>query len=149
MSTWSFSEATMTHPQLDNLARIGQLKIEPAAAVELSGLLRSGSRRLADAEHAGLSLESRFDLAYNAAHALALAALRAKGYRSESRYLVFQCLQHTVDLPKEQWRVLDQAHRKRNLAEYEGDVDVDEQLVAALLRVAREVEGRVVKLLGM
>ena len=35
--------------------------------------------------------------------------------------------------------MLDQAHRKRNLAEYEGEMDVDEQLVAALLRVAREV----------
>ena len=39
--------------------------------------------------------------------------------------------------------MLDQAHRKRNLAEYEGDTDVDEQLVAALLRVAREVATRV------
>ena len=88
-------------------------------------------------------MESRFDLAYNAAHALALAALRFHGYRSDSRYLVFQCLQHTLDLPPEQWRVLDQSHRKRNLAEYEGEMDVDEQLVAALLRVAREVGARV------
>ena len=39
--------------------------------------------------------------------------------------------------------MLDQAHRKRNLAEYEGDMDVDEQLVAALLRVTREVAKRV------
>jgi hypothetical protein len=61
---------------------------------------------------------------------------------------VFQCLQHTIDLPNEQWRVLDQAHRKRNLAEYEGDVDLDEQLVAALVRVAREVASRVGTLLN-
>ena len=133
----------MGHPQLDNLARIGKLKTEPAAETELRGLLRSGTRRLDDAAREELSLESRFDLAYNAAHALALAALRFHGYRSESRYLVFQCLQHTLDLPAEQWRVLDQAHRKRNLAEYEGEMDVDEQLVAALLRVAREVAARV------
>jgi hypothetical protein len=137
----------MTPRELDNLVRIGQLKPEPPARAELEGLLRSGSRRLADAGRADLSLESRFDLAYNAAHALALAALRAKGYRSESRYLVFQCLQHTIDLPNEQWRVLDQAHRKRNLAEYEGDVDVDEQLVEAMLRVTREVEQRVTGLI--
>ena len=136
----------MTHPQLDNLMRIGKLKAEPPAEAELSGLLRSGRRRLADAERTELSLESRFDLVYNAAHALALTALRAKGYRSESRYLVFQCLQHTVDLPNEQWRVLDQAHRKRNLAEYEGVMDVDEQLVDAMLRVAREVAQRVARL---
>ena len=104
--------------------------------------------RLADAAKPSNSLESRFDLAYNAAHALALAALRGKGYRSESRYLVFQCLQYTIDLPNEQWRVLDQAHRKRNLAEYEGEMDVDEQLVEAMLRVARQVEHRVGKLIG-
>jgi hypothetical protein len=39
--------------------------------------------------------------------------------------------------------MLDQAHRKRNLAEYEGEVDVDEQLVASLVRIAREVANRV------
>ncbi len=43
--------------------------------------------------------------------------------------------------------MLDQAHRKRNLAEYEGETDVDEQLVAAMLRVAREVEERVATLI--
>jgi len=138
----------MTKRELDNLVRIGQLKPEPPAKAELEGLLRSGSRRLADAERTDLSLESRFDLTYNAARALALAALRGKGYRSESRYLVFQCLQHTIDLPNEQWRVLDQAHRKRNLAEYEGEMDVDEHLVEAMLRVAREVEQRVSKLVA-
>jgi len=138
----------MGNRQLDNLVRIGQLKSEPPADMEIQGLLRSGLRRLDDAERQELSLESRFDLAYNAAHALALAALRFRGYRSESRYLVFQCLQHTVNLPVEQWRVLDQAHRKRNLAEYEGYMDVNEQLVAATLRVAREVAERVKELAG-
>jgi hypothetical protein len=132
----------MSPRELDNLVRIGQLKTERPAKSELEGLLRSGQSRLADAERSDLSLESRFDLGYNAAHALALAALRLRGYRSESRYLVFQCLQHTIELPNEQWRVLDQAHRKRNLAEYEGEVDVDEQLIEAMLRVAREIEQR-------
>jgi hypothetical protein len=137
----------MTQHELDNLVRIGRLRPEPPAQIELDGLLRSGSRRLVDAERTELSLESRFDLAYNAAHALALVALRASGYRSESRYLVFQCLQHTIDLPNELWRVLDQAHRKRNLAEYEGEMDVDEQLVEAMLRVARNIAHRVTELI--
>jgi hypothetical protein len=137
----------MSIKQLDNLVRIGELKEEPPNQKELEGLIRSGFRRLDDAERAELNLESRFDLAYNAAHALALAALRFHGYRSESRYLVFQCLQHTVKLPQEQWRVIDQAHRKRNLAEYEGELDVDEQLVASLVRIAREIAKRVDKLL--
>jgi hypothetical protein len=76
----------------------------------------------------------------------ALHGLRWHGFRSENRYLVFQCLIHTAALPNEQWRVLDQAHRKRNLAEYEGDLDVDGALLLAILRVAREVEGRVIAL---
>jgi hypothetical protein len=128
---------------LDNLVRIGKLKPEPRGEREIAGLIRSGLARLEDAGNPALSLESRFDLAYNAAHALSLAALRWHGYRSENRYLVFQCLQHTIDLPNEQWRVLDQGHRQRNLAEYEGHVDVDEQLVAALIRVAKGVADRV------
>ena len=122
--------------KLENLVRIRQLKAEPATAEEIAGLLRSGKVRLEDAKNANLSQESRFDLAYNAAHALSLAALRHAGYRSENRYLVFQCTQHTLGLASEHWRVLDQAHRKRNLAEYEGDIDVDDQLLEALIRVA-------------
>jgi len=136
----------MPSSPLDNLARIGQLKAEPPAQVEFDGLLRSGQVRLADAQHRTLSLESRFDLAYNAAHALSLAALRWHGYRSENRYLVFQSLTHTLGLEPAQWRVLDQAHRKRNLAEYEGDLDVDEALVEAMIRVACAVAERTVAL---
>ena len=136
----------MASSPLDNLVRIGKLKAEPPAQAEFDGLVRSGLVRLRDAENATLSLESRFDLAYNAAHALSLAALRWHGYRSENRFLVFQCLEHTIRLENEQWRVLDQAHKKRNLAEYEGDLDVDDALVAALIRVARTVAERVAAL---
>lgn len=129
----------MEFPPLDNLVRTGKLKKEPPAAGEIEGLIRSGESRLRDAANKSLALESRFDLAYNASHALALAALRFHGYRSDSRYLVFQTLTHTVSLPSEQWRVLDAAHRKRNAAEYEGIVDVDEQTVAAVIRVSEDV----------
>ncbi len=136
----------MPSEPLDNLVKAGKLKAEAPAQDEFDGLVRSGKLRLADAGNKTLNPESRFDLAYNAAHALALAALRWHGYRSESRYLVFQVLPHTLELPPEQWRVLDQAHRKRNLAEYEGDVRIDQNLLDALLRVARELAARVVKL---
>lgn len=82
-------------------------------------------------------------MVYNAAHALSLAALRGAGYRAENRYLVFQCLRHTLDLSNEKWRVLDQAHRKRNVAEYEGATDIEESLIEALIRVTEAVAGRV------
>lgn len=136
----------MPSSPLDNLVRIGQLKAEPPSQAEFDGLLRSGQVRLADAANPALSLESRFDLAYNAAHALSLAALGWHGYRSENRYRVFRCLAHTLQLEPAQWRVLDQAHRKRNLAEYEGDLDVDAALVEALVRTAQLVAGRVAAL---
>ena len=129
----------MTTEKLDNLVGIGQLKAEPATDDEIAGLLQSGIVRLRDAKNAALSRESRFDLAYNAAHALSLAALRRAGYRSGNRYLVFQYTQHTLALAAEQWRVLDQAHRKRNLAEYEGEIEIDDQLLEALIRVAEKI----------
>jgi hypothetical protein len=130
-------------PQLDNLVRIRQLKSEPASQLELSGLIRSGWARLTDSQTESLSLDGRFDLAYNAAHAFSLAALRWHGYRSESRYLVFQCLEHTVKLPPDEWRVLDQAHRKRNVAEYEGHLEIDKNLLESLIGVTSEVAARV------
>ena len=136
----------MGRTELENLVRIRQLKAEPGTKVEMTGLLHSGSARLEDALNLDLNIESRFDLAYSAAHAFSLAALRWHGFRSENRFTVFQSLTHTVGLAPEQWRVLDQAHRKRNLSEYEGDVDIDEALLSALLRVTAEVADRVRKL---
>lgn len=77
---------------LENLLRSGGLKAEPPDRKECEGLLRSAIDRLQDAHNPALSFASRFDLAYNAAHALSLTALRLQGYRSDRRYLVFQCL---------------------------------------------------------
>ncbi|MCP2936402.1 hypothetical protein NK983_27345, partial [Salmonella enterica subsp. enterica serovar Typhimurium] len=77
-----------------------------------------------------------FDLAYNAAHSLALAALRKAGFRSDNRYLVFQCLPHTLGAGPEIWRVLDKCHQRRNLAEYEGVVDIEPALLDALIEAA-------------
>ncbi len=127
----------MTSEKLENLVRIGQLKKEPPRADELDGLRSSGLTRLADAERVDLSFDSRFDLAYNAAHALALYALRCKGYRPKNRYLVFQTLPHTVGLAVGHWRVLAKAHERRNLAEYEGYVEPDNRLLVDLLTATR------------
>lgn len=69
----------MTSSSLENLANIGSLKREPAAQAELDNLVGSGRKRLKDAKNGVNALESRFDLAYNAAHALALAALEKLG----------------------------------------------------------------------
>jgi hypothetical protein len=123
----------MTLPQLDNLVSIGQLKPESKSNIEFDGLLRSAQIRLGDARNESLSIESRFDLAYNAAHSLALAALRWHGYRSTNRYLVFQVLPQTSGLGTDVWRILAKSHQRRNLAEYEGSFDIEEQLLIDLL----------------
>lgn len=100
----------MSSAELENLERIGTLKREPPVPSELAGLRRSAEHRLADAEREDLSFDSRFDLAYDAAHALALYALRRAGYRTDKRYVVFQVLPHTVGLATGHWRVLAKAH---------------------------------------
>ena len=129
----------MTSAELDNLVRIGKLKREPPSARELKGLLASARERLADAENLVLAFASRFDLAYNASHALALYALRRAGLRCEARYLAFQTLPHTLGMPLEVWRVLAKAHERRNLAEYEGQLEHDDRLLADVLAAARRV----------
>lgn len=118
------------------------LKPEPPDAWEFTGLRQSGLARLKDAGNATLSLEGCFDLGYNAAHALSLAALRWHGYRSSNRYIVFQLLPHTLGLGPEVWRVLAKCHEIRNLGEYEGDLNVDERIVADLLVACRTVAAK-------
>lgn len=133
----------MTSPNLDNLVKIKKLKIEPPDQKEFDGLIRSASVRLKDAQIASLSIEGRFDLVYNAAHALALAALRWHGYRSDNRYLVFQCLPHTLGLEGVVMQILDKCHHARNRLEYQGEFDITASMLDALLDAASEIHAKV------
>lgn len=127
----------------DNLTGPGKpLRAEAPDANEFAGLTRSGLARLKDAGTTTLSLEGRFDLAYNAAHALCLAALRWHGYRSGNRYIAFQLLPHTLGLGPEVWRVLSKCHDLRNRGEYEGDLNVDERIVTDLIAACRTVAAK-------
>jgi hypothetical protein len=135
-------------PALDKLVAIGKLKAEARNDAEVGRLVGMARTRLADAVLAGASPEGRFTSAYNAAHAASLAALRWHGYRSESRFMVFQCLTHTLNWQAARWRVLDAAHRKRNLAEYEGVLDVEESGIKELCALTAELIADVHKLVG-
>lgn len=137
----------MSLPALDNLVRIGQLKAEPCNEAEVRRMLAMARVRLADAQLSILSPQGRFTSAYNAAHAAALAALRWHGYRSENRYTVFQCLTHTMNWSAPRWRVLDAAHQKRNLAEYEGFLDVEESAIDELCALVSDLIADVAKLI--
>ena len=139
----------MPSPNLARLCGTGLLHAEPPAADEFTGLLRSGLARLNDARNAALAPESRFDLAYNAAHALCLAGLRWHGYRLGNRYIVFQLLPHTLGLGPEVWRVLAKCHDVRNKGEYEGGLNIDARLVTDLLAACRAVVTRLEALAPM
>jgi hypothetical protein len=135
---------TMPSPNLDRLCGAGLLHAEPPAADEYAGLLRSGLARLRDARNASLALESRFDLAYNASHALCLAALRWHGFRpANKRFIVFQVLPDTLGLGPEVWRVLAKGHDQRNLGEYEGHLDIDERFVTDLVAACAQVAAKI------
>jgi hypothetical protein len=136
----------MSKQELDNLVRINQLKPEAGSRSEFAGMVKSARTRLADAQNESIDPDSQFDLAYGAAHRLALAALRQQGYRSENRITVFQTLVHTLGSDKTDIQIFLRAHNARNLAEYEGRMEIDEGLLADLIRCAKKLETAVGKL---
>lgn len=138
----------MTSPSpLERLAGPGNVLAKEAPdAKEFAGLVASGLARLTDAENSENSLYSRFDLAYNAAHALCLAALRHRGFRPSKRYIVFQVLPDTLGLGPEVWRLLSKCHDMRNRTEYEGALDVDDRLVTDVVAACRKIADKVTQL---
>ena len=136
----------MGKQELDNLVKIRKLKAEAPSRKEFDGMLASARARLADAQNESLDPDSQFDLAYGAAHRLALAALRHQGYRSEDRITVFQTLVHTLGTGNTDVQIFLRAHNERNLAEYEGRMEIDEKLLADLIRCTKKLEADVGKL---
>lgn len=128
---------------LENLARVGQLKPEPPSDDEIVTSLRKAALYLADAALPSLSPPSRFMLAYDAAHALAFAALRANGYRPDAgrghRAVVFQALGVTIGASQQLWVTLDRYHTRRNASEYGGMVEASASEAEDLLAAAQEL----------
>jgi hypothetical protein len=59
---------------------------------------------------------------------------------------VFQVLPHTLGLGPDVWRVRARCHDVRNRGEYEGDLGVDERLLADLITACRTVAAALDKL---
>jgi hypothetical protein len=72
--------------------------------------------------------------------------LRHKGYRSENRITVFQTLVHTLGSDNADVQIFLKAHNERNLPEYEGRMEIDEGLLADLIRCTKKLETAVGKL---
>ncbi len=117
----------MGKQELDNLVRIGNLKAEPASKKEFDGMIASARRSLTDAQNESIETDSQFTLAYGAAHSFALAALRLGTENADIQIFL-------------------KAHNERNLAEYEGRIDIDEKLLADLVSCTKKLELAVSKL---
>jgi hypothetical protein len=127
---------------LENLVGKG-LESEPPSQEEIARLLRKARTRIRDARSEAISMESRFDLAYEGALQLALCALRANGYRPGSRgghhVIALQSLGKAIGYPKHRIRLLDEFRRQRALGLYDGSFDPTSTEIEALLEVTNEL----------
>jgi hypothetical protein len=128
---------------LDNLVGRG-LQREPASPEEIKRFCTKITTKLADAEVLSLSLDSRFDLAYEALFQIGLAALRANGFRPDSRgghhVIALQTLDTTIKYPREKLRLLDQFRRNRAAGLYDGSFEPSEVEVQNLIAEVRALK---------
>ena len=128
---------------LDNLVGKG-LREEPTTAEEIQRLLHKASTRLNDATSETISRDSRFDLAYEAILQLALCALRANGYRPDSRgghhVIALQSLTKSIGYPKDKIRLLDEFRRQRAIGLYDGSFDPTKAEISALLETGENLK---------
>ena len=128
---------------LDNLLRIGKLKAHVADKAEIARLLAAAERALADCAVAGLSSDTRLDVAYRAIMQAALIAMLANGYRpatSEAGHhqLLVQTLPKTANVAADRVRVLDAFRAARNQSDYRG-VPVSDSVAAECAAEARKL----------
>jgi hypothetical protein len=126
---------------LDNLARIGQLRVHTPSAAETLRLIASAERNLKDAHVAGLSDETRFNVGYNAIMQCALVALMASGYRPSTNMpghhqTMIQSLPLTLGVTNDDWLVLDALRKKRNVNDYAGGLIDPESVRECIARAA-------------
>ncbi len=133
---------------LENLERIKLLLPLEKSETEFSQLIEKAKMFHTDSIRSELSIQSRFQLAYEASFALALAALRWHGYRpSSNRYVVFQALSHTIELGSEV-ALLSKAHGMRNEVEYDAEPFDDLKFLEELIDINEILLDRVPLLQG-
>lgn len=128
---------------LENLIGKG-LQREASDATEIRRLRQKIEAKLADARNEQISLDSRFDLAYEALLQLGLTALRANGLRPDSRgghhVVALQTLDTTILYPREKLRLLDRFRRQRAAGLYDGSFEPSEAEVKSLLDAVSEIK---------
>ena len=97
---------------------------EATDADEMGRFLAKITAKLADCQSPSISLESRFDIGYEALLQCGLAALRAQGLRPDSKgghhIMALQTLPTTIGFPKEKIRLFDAFRKQRAAGLYDG-----------------------------
>jgi hypothetical protein len=125
--------------------------LEKAATdkAEVARYLAKIRRKLEDSRKTSISLDSRFDIAFEALLQIALAALRVNGYRTTTeaghQQLAIQVLPKSLGVEAKEVRTLDEFRKKRSIGLYEADFEPSESEVKAVIR---SVESLLEKLLG-
>ena len=121
---------------LDNLVGKG-LERAPASKEEISRYLAKIRRKIADCRQKTLSLDTRFDTAFAALLQIALAALRANGYRTTSeaghQQTAIQLLPKTIGIERVEIRTLDEYRKKRSSGLYDASFEPSEAEVKAVI----------------
>jgi len=122
---------------LDNLVGRG-LEQAPANKDEISRYLAKIRRKIADCKQKTLSLDTRFDTAFAALLQIALAALRANGFRTTSaaghQQTAIQLLPKTIGIERVEIRTLDEYRKRRSSGLYDASFEPSESEVTAVTK---------------
>ena len=133
---------------LDNLVGRG-LEKEATDSAEIARFLVKIVRKLADSRSQTISLDSRFDLAWEAVLQIGLAALRANGFRTTSQAghqaMAIQTLDQSIGLPKERIRLLETFRKNRSAGLYEGTFEPSSVEVESLIEAAVDLREAVLR----
>ena len=120
---------------LDNMLGRG-LERAASGRNEITRYLTKIRRKIADSRKDSISLDSRFDIAFEALLQISLAAIRANGYRTTSeaghQRLAIQLLPKSIGVDPAEIRVLDEYRKQRSIGLYEADFDPSEAEVKAV-----------------
>jgi hypothetical protein len=121
---------------LENLIGRG-LEVEPSGQEEIARLLGKIKVKIADAKIQAISLDTRFDIAYEALLQIGLTALRCHNLRPDSRgghhVTALQTLPLTIGYPKEKVRLLDEFRKRRAAGLYDGSFTPSEKELSELV----------------
>lgn len=127
---------------LENLIGRG-LEHEPASRAEIDRLLDKIATKLVDARIESISLETRFDIAYEALLQIGLVALRSHHLRPNSRgghhVIALQSLPLTIGYPQAKVRLLDEFRKQRAAGLYDGSFSPSERELSELMAVATDI----------